>query len=104
MDFLRKAEDVFHEVKEAIHHHDEEERPQADQAEQSHADNSENAQPQTNTSNYRFQSFAPETSGSVKWYVDGASYFHAVSLALEGIVYMKLEINWFLFTKKWYTG
>lgn len=31
----------------------------------------------------RFGSFAPESSGDVKWYVDGASYFWAVSIALE---------------------
>ena len=31
----------------------------------------------------RFGSFAPENSGDVKWYVDGASYFWAVSIALE---------------------
>ncbi|KAI0900153.1 phospholipase D/nuclease [Annulohypoxylon nitens] len=97
MDFFRKAEDVFHEVKEAIHHHDEEERPQEHpQAEQSHAENSEDVQPQTNTSNYRFQSFAPETSGSVKWYVDGASYFHAVSLALEEARESVWILDWWL--------
>lgn len=31
----------------------------------------------------RFQSFAPETVGHAKWYVDGCSYFWAVSAALE---------------------
>lgn len=31
----------------------------------------------------RFGSFAPEVSGNCKWYVDGASYFWAVSEALE---------------------
>lgn len=31
----------------------------------------------------RFQSFAPQTSGDIKWYVDGASYFWAVSMAIE---------------------
>lgn len=36
-----------------------------------------------NTSN-RFQSFSPQTTGNAKWYVDGASYFWAVSMALEG--------------------
>jgi phospholipase D1/2 len=32
----------------------------------------------------RYSSFAPQSSGHAKWYVDGASYFWAVSLALEG--------------------
>lgn len=35
------------------------------------------------TTNNRYQSFAPESSGNVKWYVDGASYFWAVSQAIE---------------------
>ena len=38
---------------------------------------------QVNT-NHRFSSFAPQTTGHAKWYVDGASYFWAVSIALEG--------------------
>ncbi|KAH0009566.1 phospholipase D/nuclease, partial [Aureobasidium melanogenum] len=33
---------------------------------------------------HRFQSFAPHRIGNeVKWYVDGAGYMHAVSMALE---------------------
>lgn len=32
----------------------------------------------------RFQSFAPQTSGHVKWHIDGCSYFWALSEALEG--------------------
>jgi phospholipase D1/2 len=35
-------------------------------------------------SSNRYCSFAPQSSGHAKWYVDGASYFWAVSLALEG--------------------
>lgn len=31
----------------------------------------------------RFQSFAPQTTGNAKWYVDGCSYFWAVSEAIE---------------------
>lgn len=31
----------------------------------------------------RYHSFQPETTGDVKWYVDGCSYFWAVSEALE---------------------
>ena len=35
-------------------------------------------------SHNRFCSFASQSSGHAKWYVDGASYFWAVSMALEG--------------------
>ncbi|OTA94282.1 hypothetical protein M434DRAFT_394836 [Hypoxylon sp. CO27-5] len=88
MDHLfRKAEDVFHEVKEALHHN-EEERPQGDSG--------AGDEQQIQTSNYRFQSFAPETSGSVKWYVDGASYFYAVSLALEEARESVYILDWWL--------
>lgn len=31
----------------------------------------------------RYHSFAPETTGDAKWFVDGCSYFYAVSQALE---------------------
>lgn len=31
----------------------------------------------------RYGSFAPQTTGGVKWHVDGASYFWAVSEAIE---------------------
>ena len=35
------------------------------------------------TSSHRFQSFAPPSNGNAKWYVDGCSYFWAVSEAIE---------------------
>ena len=38
--------------------------------------------PQSHTMN-RFHSFAPPSSGNIKWFVDGCSYFWAVSEALE---------------------
>lgn len=38
--------------------------------------------PDHHTSN-RFHSFAPESSGNAKWYVDGCSYFWAASEAIE---------------------
>jgi hypothetical protein len=31
----------------------------------------------------RYQSYAPQTTGGAKWYVDGCSYFWAVSEAIE---------------------
>ncbi|KAI5865152.1 phospholipase D/nuclease [Durotheca rogersii] len=45
---------------------------------------------------YRFQSFAPETSGAAKWYIDGASYFHAVSMALEEAKESIYILDWWL--------
>lgn len=44
---------------------------------------SQNDTSSTTQSGHRFGSFAPQTSGNAKWYVDGASYFWAVSEALE---------------------
>lgn len=44
----------------------------------------------------RFGSFAPESSGDVKWYVDGASYFHAVSIALEQAQESIYILDWWL--------
>ena len=38
--------------------------------------------PETHTQN-RYNSFAPQNTGNIKWFVDGASYFWAVSEALE---------------------
>lgn len=32
----------------------------------------------------RYASFAPQTSGHVKWHVDGCAYFWALSEAIEG--------------------
>jgi len=37
----------------------------------------------------RYCSFAPQSSGHAKWYVDGASYFWAVSIALEGSSFVR---------------
>jgi hypothetical protein len=37
---------------------------------------------QNHTAN-RYHSFAPPSTGNVKWYVDGCSYFWAVSEAIE---------------------
>ncbi|KAI1386691.1 phospholipase D/nuclease [Hypoxylon trugodes] len=91
MDHLfHKVEDAFKEVKDAIKH-EEEERPHHE----SHNNNA-GAEQSVFTSNNRFQSFAPETSGAVKWYVDGASYFYAVSLALEEARESVYILDWWL--------
>ncbi|KAH7017394.1 putative phospholipase D [Ilyonectria destructans] len=44
----------------------------------------------------RFGSFAPEVSGNCKWYVDGASYFWAVSEALEKAQESIMILDWWL--------
>ncbi|KAI1660886.1 phospholipase D/nuclease [Daldinia decipiens] len=84
--FLQKAEDAFKEVKEAL---------KGGGEEHSQQDNG-GAVEQQAPSNYRFQSFAPQTTGSAKWYVDGASYFYAVSLALEEARESVYILDWWL--------
>ncbi|EFX02733.1 phospholipase [Grosmannia clavigera kw1407] len=44
----------------------------------------------------RFQSFAPETAGRAKWYVDGCSYFWAVSEALAKAQRTIYILDWWL--------
>ncbi|OTB12732.1 hypothetical protein K445DRAFT_320868 [Daldinia sp. EC12] len=89
---LQKAEDVFKDVKEALQGEKEE---QAQQESGGAHEQQQQHQQQVNT-NHRFQSFAPETTGSVKWYVDGASYFYAVSLALEEARESVYILDWWL--------
>ncbi|KIH89408.1 phospholipase D [Sporothrix brasiliensis 5110] len=44
----------------------------------------------------RFQSFAPQTTGRAKWYVDGCSYFWAVSEALAQARETIYILDWWL--------
>ncbi|KAK3307542.1 uncharacterized protein B0T15DRAFT_493016 [Chaetomium strumarium] len=44
----------------------------------------------------RYSSFAPQSSGHPKWYVDGASYFWAVSVALEEAQDYIYILDWWL--------
>ncbi|TQV98777.1 hypothetical protein V2A60_007522 [Cordyceps javanica] len=44
----------------------------------------------------RFHSFAPETTGDAKWFVDGCSYFYAVSQALERAQETIFILDWWL--------
>ncbi|KKA31135.1 hypothetical protein TD95_000597 [Thielaviopsis punctulata] len=46
--------------------------------------------------NHRFQSFVPPSAGDVKWYVDGASYFWALSEALEKARETIYILDWWL--------
>ncbi|KAI0022330.1 phospholipase [Xylariomycetidae sp. FL0641] len=45
---------------------------------------------------HRYRSFADESAGNVKWFVDGASYFHAVSMALEQAQESIYILDWWL--------
>ncbi|KAI1739603.1 phospholipase [Xylaria scruposa] len=89
--FLRKAEHVVkdHILKDVLGVDDNEDPPE----EQVHSDQA-NVQP-VDTS-HRFQSFSPQTSGNAKWYVDGASYFWAVSMALEEARESIYILDWWL--------
>ncbi|KAK3319292.1 hypothetical protein B0H66DRAFT_265709 [Apodospora peruviana] len=44
----------------------------------------------------RYCSFAPQSSGHAKWYVDGASYFWAVSMAIEEARESIYILDWWL--------
>ncbi|KAF4979874.1 hypothetical protein FZEAL_4008 [Fusarium zealandicum] len=44
----------------------------------------------------RYHSFAPESRGNVKWYVDGASYFWAVSEAISQARESLFVLDWWL--------
>ncbi|SPN99616.1 related to phospholipase D [Cephalotrichum gorgonifer] len=46
--------------------------------------------------NNRYGSFAPQTTGNVKWYVDGCSYFWAVSEAIESARESIYILDWWL--------
>ncbi|KAL2266969.1 hypothetical protein VTJ83DRAFT_4246 [Remersonia thermophila] len=45
---------------------------------------------------HRYSSFADQSSGNVKWHVDGASYFWAVSVALEEAREYIYILDWWL--------
>ena len=55
----------------------------------------DDSHPETHTAN-RYSSFAPQSSGHAKWYVDGASYFWAVSMALEQARESVYILDWWL--------
>lgn len=51
--------------------------------------------PEEHTAN-RYCSFAPQSSGNAKWYVDGCSYFWALSMALEEARESIYILDWWL--------
>ncbi|KAI0426778.1 phospholipase [Xylaria sp. FL1042] len=95
--FLRKAEHVVKDhivkdIKDVLGVDDEENQPQ----EQAHESSIGGVAIQPVNTSHRFQSFAPQTSGHAKWYVDGASYFWAVSMALEEARESIYILDWWL--------
>ncbi|TQS31597.1 hypothetical protein Golomagni_08115 [Golovinomyces magnicellulatus] len=51
--------------------------------------------PPENVAN-RFQSFAPQSKGRIKWFVDGCSYFWAVSEAIQNAKRSIHILDWWL--------
>ncbi|KAK7998141.1 hypothetical protein PG989_006181 [Apiospora arundinis] len=90
----RKVDEIFH----RDHHHEDDQQQQQEQAqEESSGHFSQPIQQQDQSrQGHRFQSFAPPSSGGVKWYVDGASYFWAVSVALEQARESIYILDWWL--------
>ncbi|RYP82035.1 hypothetical protein DL770_005718 [Monosporascus sp. CRB-9-2] len=81
--FLRKAGDAIKDIKDKF----------VEEDEHSHSQETECLHPNTN---HRFQSAFEKSSGDVKWYVDGASYFWAVSMALEEARESIYILDWWL--------
>lgn len=80
---LHKVKEGFEDLKEDI----ENRIPGGEDHSHTHNDGPESHEPasQAGSGGNRYASFAPQSSGHAKWYVDGASYFWAVSVALEGV-------------------
>ncbi|KAI1641239.1 phospholipase D/nuclease [Biscogniauxia mediterranea] len=108
---LHKAESAFKEVFEGLgggreENQEEQQQQQQQQQQQEHRYDEDRPQAsgaqvgdhpfETVDTNHRFQSFAPQTTGGAKWYVDGASYFHAVSIALEEARESVYILDWWL--------
>ncbi|KAI1821078.1 phospholipase [Xylaria intraflava] len=113
-EFLRRAEHV---VKDHIlgdilgienpegHNHQEEQQHEQHEQYEEHKEEQHEEQEHIQTdrpdirpvdTSHRFQSFAPRTTGDVKWYVDGASYFWAVSMALREARESIYILDWWL--------
>ncbi|KAI0132491.1 hypothetical protein BJ170DRAFT_614156 [Xylariales sp. AK1849] len=94
-----KIEKKFDEVKDAFGNGDderrEEERSHEEPARPQSSHRQEEPRPEVTNTN-RYQSFAPQSSGGAKWYVDGASYFWAVSVALEQARESIYILDWWL--------
>ncbi|KAH8884766.1 phospholipase D/nuclease [Thozetella sp. PMI_491] len=97
MDLLKKLGHKLEDKVEDIFHGDDHEGQHHEQHEEHHqgGEGSGEVRPQETTVN-RFQSFAPQSSGHVKWHVDGASYFWAVSVAIESARESIYILDWWL--------
>ncbi|KAH6659345.1 hypothetical protein BKA67DRAFT_652577 [Truncatella angustata] len=104
MDFFRKIGEKIEEVKDHLEHGDSD-RPQEEARPQEHHEERPASRPHSRhderpsgppVNTNRYQSFAPQSSGGAKWYVDGASYFHAVSVALEEAQESIYILDWWL--------
>ncbi|GAB1316674.1 hypothetical protein MFIFM68171_06884 [Madurella fahalii] len=62
----------------------------------SHTHDSQECHEDATHTAHRYGSFAPQSSGHAKWYVDGASYFWAVSIALEEARESIYILDWWL--------
>lgn len=84
---FHKLEDKFERGLHEIFHRDEE-RPhdegRHDDEDGGHEFSQQIQEQDEGRIHHRYKSFQPPTNGGVKWHVDGAAYFWAVSVALEG--------------------
>ncbi|KAK4505731.1 hypothetical protein PRZ48_003696 [Zasmidium cellare] len=91
---------LFDKVKDAVNEVGDKIRAStATSAEQTHAHTHHSNECSDNDSHHlhRYQSFAPQREGNeVKWYVDGCSYMHAVSMALEHAQHEIFILDWWL--------
>ncbi|KAI0393490.1 phospholipase D/nuclease [Xylariaceae sp. FL0594] len=96
--FFSKAEHVFKDhilenVKDALGNNNQDDNQSRPPPEECY---SGNVAIQPVDTSHRFSSFSPQTTGKAKWYVDGASYFYAVSMALEEAQESIYILDWWL--------
>ncbi|KAM0432766.1 hypothetical protein ACHAPT_004468 [Fusarium lateritium] len=101
MDFFKKVgehvEGLSQQVENAFGGKEEPQKQQQQQQQQhSQPYDAESHNVDAQHANNRYQSFAPESSGNAKWYVDGASYFWAVSQAIEQARENIYILDWWL--------
>ncbi|KAB5545947.1 phospholipase D active site-containing protein [Coniochaeta sp. 2T2.1] len=98
--FLRKLkEDLEEKVDDVFNRNEDDAQPQETRPYDNAPPSAQQDRPVPEThvdTNHRFSSFAPQTTGHAKWYVDGASYFWAVSIALEEARESIYILDWWL--------
>lgn len=95
-DFLRKAGDAISDIKDKFDGDDEKPSQHTENTGGNNGGGGGGPGLEPTNTNHRFKSSFAPSSGDVKWYVDGASYFHAVSMALEGKLGRKKKKKSFL--------